>query len=111
MTGSPRVPGASEEGPGQISPMSPPFPAPASDAEIKKKSKHDLLDLGEREVFGDWDKLEGTPHQVSVALGHEFDPSDWSIGFHLLSGRDERDEPVPGEEPARVESPKTTVLR
>ena len=44
-------------------------------------------------MLGDWDKLEGTPHQVSVALGHEFDPSDWSVGFHSLSGRDERDEP------------------
>ena len=61
-------------------------------------------------MLGDRDKLEGAPHQVSVALGHEFDPSDWSVGLHSLSGRDERNEPVPIEEPARPESPKTKVL-
>ena len=45
-----------------------------------------------------------------MALGHEFDPSDGSIGFSTLCGRNERDEPVPIEEPARTEGLKTKVL-
>ena len=34
MTGSPQVPGASEEGPGRILPVSTPFPAPVSDTGV-----------------------------------------------------------------------------
>ena len=34
MTASPRVPGASEEGPGETLPLSPSFPSPASDAGV-----------------------------------------------------------------------------
>ena len=34
MTGLPQVPGASEEGPGRISPLSPPFPAPVPGAGV-----------------------------------------------------------------------------
>ena len=34
VTGSPRVPSASEEGPGRFSPLSPPFPAPALGAGV-----------------------------------------------------------------------------
>ena len=61
-------------------------------------------------MLGDWDKLKGAPHQVSVAFGHEFDPRNWSVGLDMLSGSDERNKPVPIEEPARAESPKTKVL-
>ena len=62
-------------------------------------------------MFGYRDKLQGAPHQVSVALGHEFDPSNGSVGLGTLCGRDKRDEPVPIEEPARTEGLKTKVLR
>ena len=41
----------------------------------------------------------------------EFDPSNGSVGLGTLCGHDERDEPVPIEEPARTEGLKTKVLR
>ena len=61
-------------------------------------------------MFGYGNKLQGAPHKVSVALGHEFNPSNRSIGLGTLCGCDERDEPVPIEEPARTEGLKTKVL-
>jgi hypothetical protein len=62
-------------------------------------------------VLGQRDKLQGTPHQVSVTLGHEFDPSNGGRGRRALSGRHEVDEPGLVKIPARLESPETKFLR
>ena len=100
MTGSPRVPGASEEGPGRISPLSPPFPAPVPGAGVLPKG---FLVLG-----GGGLELEGG---ASTAMATDCFPSDlrlWVLvrGFAALRALKK-----PGGEPGalRVSSKKVNI--
>ena len=84
MTGSvPRVPGASEEGPGRILPVSTPVPAPASDAGV--------LPEGFPVLGGGGFKSEGG---ASTAMATDCFPSDLRLrvllrGFTGLAGIEE----------------------
>ena len=100
MTGSPRVPGASEEGPGQILPLSPPFPAPALGAGVLPEG---FLVLG-----GGGLESEGG---VSTAIATDCFPSDLRLrvlvhGFAALRALKK-----PGGEPGalRVSSKKVNI--
>ena len=61
-------------------------------------------------MFGDGNKLEGTPHEVGVILGHEFDPGNRSVGLCTLGRGNKRDQPVLVEVPACPECLKTEGL-
>ena len=61
-------------------------------------------------MFGCRDKLEGASHQVSMAFGHDFNPSDREVRLNTLSRSYKRDEPVSIKEPAQVKSFQTKFL-
>ena len=78
--------------------------------DFKNKRKHTLFDFGERQSTSERDELEGTAHQVRVALGDELNPSDGRIRLEALSRHNKRNEPVLVKEPASMESPETKFL-
>ena len=69
--------------------------------EFDEKGEHTPLDFGSRYGGGRRNKLEGGSHQVDVAIRQELNPLD-AAGLRALSGRDEGEEPVPVEEPAKM---------
>jgi hypothetical protein len=69
--------------------------------DIKNEDEHTPLDLGSGYEESGGDKLECILHEVHVPLGCELHPVNSAAGGTLGHG-DERKEPVPRKEPARV---------
>jgi len=67
--------------------------------DFKNVYKHHPLNLGSRDGGG---QLNGTLHEIGMRRGKEFDPVDRrAVG--PLGRSDERDKPVPQEEPVMPE--------
>ena len=100
MTGSPRVPGASEEGPGRISPLSPPFPVPVSDTGV--------LPEGFPVLGGGGFESEGG---ASTAMATDCFPSDLRLRVLVRGFAALRALKKPGDEPGalRVSSRKVNI--
>ena len=100
VTGLPRVPGASKEGPGQILPLSPPFPAPAPGVGVLPEG-FPVLGRGGLESEGG----------ASTAMATDCFPSDLRLQVLMHGFAALRALKKPGDEPGalRVSSKKVNI--
>ena len=69
--------------------------------ELNDECEHAPLDFGSGHRRGGGNQLEGRAHEVDMAVGEELYPFD-APRLRALSRGDERQKPVPVEEPAKT---------